>query len=120
MKGDKRPLPVTIVASIYLLIGIVGFIYHLREFRTNYGLHTDLLGIEVTELLAVLCAAFLLRGRNWARWLAAAWMAFHVVLSAFHNLPELAIHTAFLTVIVWLLFRADSARYFAAAQTESG
>ncbi len=54
----------------------------------------------------------MLRGHNWARWLAIAWMGFHVGLSAFHAFHELAIHSLFFAAITWLLFRPAAARYF--------
>ena len=47
----------------------------------------------------------MLRGRNWARWGALAWMLFHVILSAFHALHEFAIHAVFLAIMARLLFR---------------
>ena len=68
-------------------------------------------GIEVTEFLAIVCGVFLLRAHNWARWLASAWMAFHVVLS-FGELRQLAIHSLFFVLIVWCLFRSDASRFF--------
>ena len=54
----------------------------------------------------------MLRGHNWARWLAVAWIAFHVILSAFHSVQEAAFHALLCAVIIWSLFRAGSAGYF--------
>jgi hypothetical protein len=54
----------------------------------------------------------MLRGHNWARWVALAWIAFHVVLSAFHAFGEFAIHAVFCAVIAWFLFSPAPARYF--------
>ena len=34
----------------------------------------------------------MLRRQNWARWLALAWMAFHVILSAFPPFKGLVVH----------------------------
>jgi hypothetical protein len=109
----KRPLGVTIVAGVYLAVGVIGFAFHFRELLAG---HHDAVGIEITEFVAILCGAFLLRGHNWARWLALAWIAFHVVLSAFHAIPELVIHAAFCAVIAWVLFRPEAARYFRGAR----
>ena len=58
----------------------------------------------------------MLRGQNWARWLAVAWMAFHVAISVFHPLRELAIHVVFLVLIAWILFRPGATRYFRKAE----
>ena len=108
----NRPLPVTIIACIYIAAGVVGLIYHLPDFRTQHVFQYDVIGIALLRLLAILAGAFMLRGHNWARWLALAWMASHVIVSAFHTLPEFAIHCLFCAVIAWLLFRPDAARYF--------
>jgi hypothetical protein len=113
MNSNKRPVSITILACVYLAVGIIGFAYHFRDLRQPDGI-----GIELTEFLAILCGAFLLRGKNWARWLALAWIAFHVILSAFHPFRELAIHGLFFAVIVWLLFRPEAARYFRGARIE--
>ena len=42
-------------------------------------------------------------------------MAFQVVIS-FGELGQLAIHSLFLVLIVWCLFRADSGRFFQKVQ----
>ena len=68
--------------------------------------------MEVTELLAVVAAVGLLLRQNWARWLALAWIVFHVGLSLFHPLRELLIHAALCVLIAWLLFRPATARWF--------
>jgi hypothetical protein len=113
----KRPLSVTILSCVYLAVGVIGFAAHFRELLAG---HQDAVAMEVTELVAIVCGAFLLRGHNWARWLAVVWIAFHVVLSAFHAIPELAVHAVFCVVIVWLLFRPEAARYFRGARMEPG
>lgn len=110
MSRRSWPVPVFIVALLYLAVGSVGFVYHFREIRAPDGIW-----IELTEFLAFASGVFLLLGRNWARWLAVAWMAFHVVLSAFGPVREAAIHAVFLAVIAWLLFRPDSGRFFRGA-----
>ena len=105
----KRPIGVTIIAVLYLVIGVVGFVAHFRDALAS---PSDGVMIETTEAIAAVCGAFLLRGQNWARWLAVAWIGFHVVLSAFHSARECAIHAVFCAVIAWLLFSSASAPYF--------
>jgi hypothetical protein len=75
--------------------------------------------VEFTEIIALVSGVFLLRGRNWARWLALAWMVFHVIISAFDPLPAVIIHALFCVVIAWILFRADAARYFHGTRSEA-
>jgi hypothetical protein len=115
MNANKRPISITILACAYLAVGVGGFAVHFRELLAR---HPDAVGIEVTELTAIVCGVFLLRGQNWARWLALAWIAFHVILSAFHGIPELVIHAVFCAVFAWLLFRPEAARYFRGTQSE--
>lgn len=113
----KRPLSITILAGVYLAVGVIGFAAHFRDLL---ALRQDAIWAELTELVAILCGAFLLRRHNWARWLALVWIAFHVVLSAFHAIPELVIHAVFCAVIAWILFRPEAARYFRGARVVAG
>jgi hypothetical protein len=105
----RIPLSVIVIACLYLAVGVGGFVLHFKDLRAPDGVW-----IEVTEFLAIVCGAFLLRAQNWARWLAIVWMAFHVAIS-FGVFRQLALHSLFLVLIVWCLFRADAARYFRGA-----
>src|SRR5690242_4871598 len=87
MKSNRPPIAIIIVACLYILVGVAGFAAHFKELITR---QPDAPLMELTELIALVCGIFLLRRQNWARWLAVAWIAFHVVISAFHPLPELA------------------------------
>lgn len=102
----KIPLSVSLIACLYLLVGVVGVIAHFKSLRAPDGIW-----IEITECLAIVCGVFLLRAQNWARWLAVAWMAFHVAIS-FGVLRQLAIHGLFFVLIVWCLFRPNAGRFF--------
>lgn len=119
MNGDKRPLSVMILACVYIGVGAIGFVYHFIEFLSRNAFQYDVIEIELTELLAIVSGAFMLRGHNWARWVALAWMAFHVILSAFHAFPEFAIHCLFCALIAWFLFRPDAGRYFRGARIKA-
>jgi uncharacterized membrane protein HdeD (DUF308 family) len=111
-KGRKKiPVPVILIACLYLAVGIGGFVAHFSDRGAP-----DWIWVEVTESLAIVCGVFLLRAHNWARWLAVAWMAFHVVIS-FGELSKLAIHSLFLVLIVWCLFRGDASRFFQETRT---
>jgi len=68
---NKRPISVTIIASVYLLVGTVGFAVHLSPILKRHAFHSDDALVEFTELIAIVCGVFLLQGRNWARWLYA-------------------------------------------------
>ena len=104
----KRPRAVTILAWIYIVVGVVSFVYGFPR----HAIHADDLLAESVRLSGIIAGAWMLRGENWARWLAIAWIAFHVALSAFHELRELAVHAAFGVAIAIFLFRPDAANYF--------
>ena len=105
----RRPVAVLIVAGAYLAVGIGGFVTHFHDLLAT---PSEGVWIELTELVAVVVGVFLLRGRNWARWLAVAWIGFHVVLSVFVNIRQVAVHVVLAALIVWLLFRQGTASWF--------
>ena len=116
MNWNNRPLPVTILGCVYIAVGIISFIYHLTDFGSSGAFRYEGVWVELVPFLAIISGAFILRGHNWARWLALTWIAFHVILSAFHTFPQFAIHCLFCAVIAWFLFRPESTRYFRQAR----
>ena len=116
MNPNKRPLSILILACVYIGIGTLGFVYHFNELLAR---HADAIGIELTEFVAIICGIFLLRGNNWARWLALAWIAFHVAISMLHNLGEVAVHGLACVVIAYILLRPAANRYFRGIQVNS-
>jgi len=109
----KRPWAVTAVGILFIAAGGVGFVYHVQERPVDRWM----VGIELIRVLAVVGGVFLLLGRGWARWLVLAWMAFHVVVSAFHSRQEFAVHLVLLLVIGYLLLRPPGSEYFRGAAT---
>ena len=114
---NQRPLPVTIIGCLYIVMGAIGFAYHFTEFKVRHPFPYDIVWVELLRLIAVVCGGYVLRGHNWARWLALAWIAYHVVLSAFHTLSELAIHSLFCAILAYFLLRPTAARYFRGERT---
>lgn len=104
----KRPWPVTVFGCLFILAGAVGLIYHLRERPLDH----DYLLISVIRVLAIIGGIFSLLGHNWARWLMFAWLTFHVIVSAFHSMQELAAHTVLLFLFAFFLFRRPVSGYF--------
>lgn len=107
---NKRPLAVWVVACLYLLVGCSALVYHIHDLGKPDGVW-----VILTESLAIVTGVFLLLRQNWARWLAVAWMVFHVAIS-YGDVVKLIVHAGFLVLIVWLLFRKDSTRYFRGAK----
>jgi len=118
MASGKRPISVSIIACVYILAGAVGFVYHLNDFKAHsfsYGV----LGIEFVRVLAIVAGVFMLRGANWARWLAIAWMAFHVGIGYLNGWVQMVTHAAFLVVIAFFLLRKPANEYFTNSPTQA-
>jgi hypothetical protein len=111
---NKRPLPVIATACLYLATGAVGFAFHFSAFQLGRPLQYDTLWASLVALIAILCGVYMLRGSNWARWLALAWIVFHVVLSVFHSSFELAAHSVLCAAVAYFLFCPGANQYFRA------
>ena len=110
----KRPLSVTIIGCLFVAAGTVGLVYHATEFTTT-NRPLQLVLVCFVRLLAIVCGAFMLRGHNWARWGLLVWIAYHVILSAFHSVFEFVVHGLLLAVIAWFLLRPRASAYFRTA-----
>lgn len=115
----KRPLAVTVISGLFLAVGVVGLAYHITEFNAQGPFKYELVWVCLVRLLAIVCAVFMLRAGNWARWLLVIWIAYHVILSAFHSLAELIVHGLLLAVIAYFLFRPSASAYFRGARAAS-
>jgi hypothetical protein len=106
----KRPALVTAISCVLIASGVAGLAYHITEFATADKLDYAL--VLLVRALAIVAGAFILRGRNWARWVAMLWISFHVVISVFHPIRELAIHILVFALFAFVLFRSDAMDYF--------
>ena len=120
VNANKRPLSITVLAGVYLAVGTVGFVYHLRPVLAARAVHSDDLMVELSEVLAIVAGVFMLRGRNAARWLALAWMAFHVAISFLDSLEKVAVHAVFFAVIAYVLLRPEAKAYFHGNPADQG
>jgi hypothetical protein len=109
---NKRPLSITVISWLFVAAGAIGLTYHATEFMGQRPFKYDLVWVLVVRILAILCGVFMLRGRNWARWLLLVWIAYHVILSAFHSLSQLVMHGLLLVVIAYFLFRSQASAHF--------
>lgn len=108
----NRPLPVVIVSILFILVGCVGFAYHLKDFfRLNNNV-SETMWVLFVEILALVCGLLLLFRINLARWLTIAWLAYHIVISMFNSTSEVIAHVAFLIIVSTLLFLPASSAYF--------
>ncbi|HLW81826.1 MAG TPA: hypothetical protein VKS20_07280 [Candidatus Acidoferrales bacterium] len=116
---NKRPISVTILAWIYIAVGALGVVFRFHGLLGQGAFPWGGLSVELVEVGAIVCGAFMLREHNWARWLAVAWIIFHVVISV-GAWRELAVHSVICAVIIWILFRPAATRYFRGAPIGPG
>lgn len=109
----KRPLPVLVFGCLFIFAGALGLGYHLAK----RPLEHDFLLLAALRLLAIVGGIFLLRAQNWARWLLLAWLAFHVVVSFYHSLEQVAAHAVLLLLFIFFLFRPPASTYFHEARS---
>jgi len=114
---NRRPILITIVGCLLLVVGIAGSIFHFRELGLQQAFRGVNIWIFVVEFVAIVAGVFLLRGENWARWLAIAWIAFHVVVSFFDSGRKVATHVVILLLFAYFLFRPAANAYFRRQQT---
>jgi len=115
---NRRPLPVTVLSLLIAAAGAVGFAYHLTELNLQHPFQNDVVWVSLIRLVAIVCGVYMLRGHNWARWLAVAWIGFHVVVSAFHSSMEFAVHSMLFVVFAYFLLRPQATEYFRTGTVE--
>lgn len=104
----KSPWAVSVLGLLFIVAGVVGLFYHVTQEKLGWGLVL----ILALRAAAVVGGAFLLMGHNWARWLTVVWLGFHVIVSAFHSLEQMAAHGALLVIVTYCLFKKPEADYF--------
>ena len=112
---NKRPRSVTVIGCLFVVAGVIGLAYHGAEFKAQRPFDNDIVWVLLVRLLAILGGVFLLRGSDWARWFLLIWIAYHVILSAFHSMFELIMHGLLFAVIAYFLYRPRVSAYFRGA-----
>ena len=108
----NRPIPVIIVSILFILTGCIGFSYHIKEFFEPNDKLYELIWVLLLRILAVVCGLLLFLRINWARWLAVAWLLYHILLSALHSTTEMITHIVLLIIVSVLLYLPVSTAYF--------
>jgi hypothetical protein len=105
-----RPVLITILGWMLLLVGALEFAEHAAKIR--WPLTADGVGVPLFELVILACGVFLLRGQAWARWLAVAWVGFHVIVSSLHSAVAGILHGLIFLTFAWLMFRPEVNAWF--------
>jgi hypothetical protein len=110
----KRPFAVNFLGYSFIAVGIAALVYQLIKGTLDFWM----ILIALFELLAVVAGVFLLKGRNWARWLLMAWVGFHVVARGLNSLTSSIPHLLLLIAIGYFLFTPPDSKYFGSARAE--
>lgn len=114
---NPRPRSITIISWLFIVLGSIGLLYGLlpfgdhtlsqriAELKSHWYVHLS----RFTEIVA---GVFMLYGRNWARWLLVAWIAFHIVVGALNGVVMLVMHVVIFSVVLYFIFRRRASAYF--------
>jgi hypothetical protein len=108
----RRPVSVTAIGWLFIAAGVAGFAYHALEFDLQTGFDYDTAWVLVVRILAIVAGALTLRGENWGRWLALAWVGYHVYLSTLHSVSETVTHLVVLAVCAAALLYPGATAFF--------
>ena len=108
----SRPLPVVVVSILFIIAGVVGFAYHLKDFFEPDAKAYEVLWVQFVRILAIVCGLLLLMSVDWARWLAIAWLSFHVVIGALNSTSQMILHIVLLLLVIVLLYLPKSSAFF--------
>jgi uncharacterized membrane protein YphA (DoxX/SURF4 family) len=109
---NNRPIAVTVIAWLFIAAGIFTFVVHAREVAMHTPFHVVDLWIPGIGIFSVVAGIFILLGSGWARWLALAWMAFHLVIGFLNSPARTVTHAVLLAVIAWGLFDLKARVFF--------
>lgn len=112
----RRPITVTILGCILIATGLVSLAFHVTDFKASHSRLSELVPLSLVSVLAIVSGAFMFRGSNWARWLALAWIAFHVAISFLDSLQKVVMHGLIFLLFGYLLLRPTATAYFSASR----
>lgn len=111
----RKTIPsILVVGMLFLGLGVLDVWRGVAPLFGPSGaarLATDDMLVLAIGIAALIGGTFVLRGHNWARWLLAAWMAFHVVISI-GKPTALVAHLVIFGFIAFLLFRPPASVHF--------
>jgi hypothetical protein len=103
---------VSVVAWLLILAGVAGIGAQALRVVRHLPNGVDAIYVLLLCFAAIACGVCLLRGQNWARWLAVAWFAIHVVVGALHSWQSAVIHALLLAICTYALFCREATTWF--------
>jgi hypothetical protein len=116
----KRPLSITLIAWLFILVGIGTLVFALfvALLADSSHIHDPLGRFSGDDLLVIGIAVaagagglLLLKRNGWGRWLILAWLIFHTAISSTHNAMKFAVHLGLTIVIGAVLFLPSASAY---------
>lgn len=108
----KRPVFVLVIGVLFIAIGLLDIWLGVSPLASKAArLASDDLLVASIGIFALVGGIYVLQGRNWARWLLAAWMVLHVALSIRQPYALLGHVVIFGLILAGLFYPAASA-YF--------
>jgi hypothetical protein len=113
----KRPFSITVISWILIAVGGITLIMSLLPLAGSFSAtrsgHTLEFWLSpLIQILAIVSGVFMLYGFNWARWLLAGWVGYHMLLSALHSRLEVLVHSLLFTGVLYIVFRPQATAYF--------
>ena len=113
----ERPRPVSVVAWLLIVAGVLGIVLQAVSFIRHLPSGIDAVYVLLLCFAAIACGVLLMRGQSWARWLAVAWFAIHVVVGALHSWQSAVMHIMLLAICTYALFCREAEVWFRSAKT---
>jgi hypothetical protein len=110
----RRQWSLIVVGVIFLALGVLDITRGLAPLfasAPHWHMAADDVEVLAIGIAAIVGGVYVLKGRNWARWLLAVWMAFHVAISIGQP-KQLVAHLVIFGCIAYLLFRRGVSHYF--------
>jgi len=110
----ERLWSVIVVGLIFLALGVLDITRGLAPLfvsAPHWHMATDDVEVLLIGVAAIVGGVYVLRGKNWARWLLAVWMAFHVAISIGQP-KQFVAHLVIFGCIAFLLFRPGASPFF--------
>ena len=112
--AHARPWSLIVVGVIFLALGVLDItrgLAPLFDSAPHWHMAADDVEVLAIGIAAIVGGVYVLKGRNWARWLLAVWMVFHVAISIGQPKQFIA-HLVIFGCIAFLLFRPGASASF--------
>lgn len=117
---NHRPLSITLIAWLFILVGIGTLVFALfvALLADSSHIHDPLGRFSGDDLLVIGIAVaagagglLLLKRIGWGRWLILVWLVFHTAISYPHGVMKFVVHLGLTIIIGAVLFLPSASAY---------